>query len=73
MKLRDLLELLENKDPEMEVVTLDDYGLNFEKELLVKELFVPADDFETRNFPAYRDIDDAVKNRKHPVTVLRIW
>ena len=74
MKLRDFLKLFEGKDPEMEIVTPDQYG-NFEKDMSLISLFVAADDFTSRNFPAYHseNIDYAIKNGKDPIEVLRIW
>ena len=74
MKLKDFLKLFEGKNPEMEIVTPDQYG-NFEKDMSLISLFVAADDFKNRSFPAYRSelIDYAIKNGKDPIEVLRIW
>lgn len=74
MKLKDFLKLFEGKNPEMEIVTPDQYG-NFEKDISLISLFVAADDFESRSFSAYTGarIDYAIKNGKDPIEVLRIW
>lgn len=74
MKLKDFLKLFEDKNPEMEIVTPDMYR-NFEKDMTLISLFVAADDFENKSFPAYdgSSIDYAIKNGKDPIEVLRIW